>query len=779
MNRKLKLLIISLFFVVISITTVYAVTLIKASDVIYDNSKSGGTSNNVQGAIDELYGMAENNGSGNGSNWVKLINENIITYVTNLAKTDTANLAYDDTADKNLRYIGANPNNYVEFNGELWRIIGIMNNVKDANGVSASRVKLIRHDSIGKYSFDNQGTRGINDWARARLMTTLNSGPYWNRTSGTCYAGLSSATTPCDFSSNGLTNESKKMISSIIWNLGGWNTGAITSSEMYTKERGTNVYSGNATTWKGYVALFYPSDYGYAVGGPSRSSCLAKNLSSYNATECYSNDWLFQPDIFLTPYTKTNTAITTIMSDGRVCEEGNYSYPSNPFNFRPVVFLDTELLITKGEGTENNPYKISFEKEIQKVYDTSNATPPKIDDEEKLKPVTLADDGAVTYVSKDDDKWYNYSEKKWANAVILVDSPSQEYKVGDVIKEADIESYFVWIPKYKYRLWNTGTASKNAHEIDIVFDTKDTTDVEGKSCKTPMTSGETGNCDNGEYMTHPAFISLGVDGFWVGKFETGYKGATSTTAAEVNSSDSSKIIVKPNVYSWRKNTVYNIFVSSYNYKRSLDSHMMKNTEWGAVAYLSHSKYGLGYEVNINNNSSYKTGYSALPSTNQHQNPGIYGDGSSYNKLYNTEIGYLASTTGNITGIYDLSGGSGEYMASYISGKLGSSGFNATTLANYNDKYFDVYNSSSNVTTYQYRILGDAIGEMGPFKQYSEGDNYWRSIWYGEFSQFVETTYPWIRRGGNYLNGGDSGQFNNGRYTGGVDDRNSSRIVLTG
>ena len=224
-----------------------------------------------------------------------------------------------------------------------------------------------------------------------------------------------------------------------------------------------------------------------------------------------------------------------------------------------------------------------------------SASAPKLGN--KLVPVTIAADGKVTYADTSKE-WYNYCDKRWANAVILEDGAS--YKQGDVISESDIEGYFVWIPKYKYRLWNTGTSSKGVHEIEIVFDETDTTDIEGVSCKTPMTTGSSGNCKNGEYMTHPAFISMGVNGFWVGKYETGYRGATSVATAQVNGSDSSKIIVKPNVYSWRNITVYNAFLASYNYDRDLDSHMMKNTEWGAVAYLSHSKYGLGYEVNINN-----------------------------------------------------------------------------------------------------------------------------------------------------------------------------------
>ena len=275
------------------------------------------------------------------------------------------------------------------------------------------------------------------------------------------------------------------------------------------------------------------------------------------------------------------------------------------------------------------------------IFDSSckNVSVPKLG--EGLVPVTIENDGTVKYADTS-KSWYNYCDKIWANAVILEDNAS--YKVGDTIQESDIQSYFVWIPKYKYKLWNTGTSSEGVHEIEIVFDETDTTDAEGVSCKTPMISGESGNCNNGEYMTHPAFISMGVNGFWVGKYETGFKGATSVSSSQVNTNDTSKVIIKPNVYSWRNINVYNAFLNSYNYKRDLDSHMMKNTEWGAVAYLSHSKYGLGYEVNINNNSSYKTGYSALPSTNQQVYQGISGDGATYNDAYNTDIGYLASTT---------------------------------------------------------------------------------------------------------------------------------------
>lgn len=407
------------------------------------------------------------------------------------------------------------------------------------------------------------------------------------------------------------------------------------------------------------------------------------------------------------------------------------------------------------------------------ICSNARVAAPKIAD--GLVPVIIADDGTVKVVSQDDPSWYNYCNKVWANAVIL---SSGSYTVGQTIPESAIESYLVWIPKYKYQLWNINqTAEQKAHSINIVFDTTNTTDVEGESCATPLTSGGTGNCNNGEYMTHPAFITMNVDGFWVGKFEVGYKGATSVSGAEVNANDSTKIIVKPNSYSWRSNTVMNMFLSAYNYKRNLNSHMMKNTEWGAVAYLSHSRYGIDNEVNINNNSSYKTGYSSLLTIQQGTYPGTYGDGAEYNKAYNTSLGNLASTTGNISGIYDMSGGAHEYMASYSA--VGSSGFTTTTIAQYDSKYFDVYNTNSGEQTYQYRILGDATGEMGPFVDYKDGDSYNRhhNQWYGDFSDFVQSSYPWFSRGGYYDDGVLAGQFDFSRYTGGVGSTIGSRLVL--
>ena len=384
-----------------------------------------------------------------------------------------------------------------------------------------------------------------------------------------------------------------------------------------------------------------------------------------------------------------------------------------------------------------------------------------------LIPVTIKDNRTVIYADTNEE-WYNYGNKVWANAVILVDNPSKTYSVGETILESDIESYFVWIPKYSYKLWDLGNYDSvttidesKVHSIDIVFGTSNTSDTNKNECTTPLVSGESGSCEVGDYMTQPAFITLGVNGIWVGKFET--------------TGDTSNITVKPNNTSLRNINVATMFDLAINYESSLNSHMMKNTEWGAVAYLSHSIYGINKEININNNSDYLTGYSAVEGTDQSSYPGTTGKDSNVTLAYNTKTGYKASTTENISGIYDMAGGAYEYMAAYKEGQLGSSGLTQETI-DANLKYFDIYNSSSGPTTYNYRILGDATGEMGPFYYYENKDGISRNnnSWYDDQSDFAS---HWFRRGGSVGIGLFSGQFNFGNIGGHALNYMGFRLVL--
>ncbi len=449
---------------------------------------------------------------------------------------------------------------------------------------------------------------------------------------------------------------------------------------------------------------------------------------------------------------------------------------------------------------------------------------------EKLIPVQIDDNGKVTKADIK-DKWYSYAEKKWANAVILVDGAT-EPKNDEEIPEENIESYFVWIPKYKYKLFNLGKydsvdssePENKAQAIEIKFGLEDTednvTNENGETeCKTPGISGESGKCDVGEWMTHPAFTAFpNSHGIWVGKFETGYNqnqdlnNVTLTSSwtepnARKDENDSTKVIIKPNVYSWRNISVGNAYKTSYAYQRDLDSHMMKNTEWGAVAYLTQSIYGrcnneTCEEVRINNNGIYVTGYAAINppidgfnAYKDYKNvkpgeeanaEGNFKGSYDYKKLKST----LASTTNNYTGIYDMSGSAWEYVAAAFTNatnasdihleniELNQSGLNITEIED--EKYIDLY-LHRNVNDYSGRILGDATGELGPFgikKYYTENGRV--SSWNEDYAYFVseQSINPFMARGGPCSYGAGAGIFAFIHRPGQAGAINSFRIVLT-
>ena len=237
-----------------------------------------------------------------------------------------------------------------------------------------------------------------------------------------------------------------------------------------------------------------------------------------------------------------------------------------------------------------------------------------------------------------------------------------------------------------------------------------------------------------------------LSGIWIGKYEASRSDA-GTTADDIGSSEI--IQMKPNVTSWRNTTTIG---KMYNYAKAysteLKSHMLKNSEWGAVAYLTHSKYGRnGTEVTINNNSNYLTG-NAGDSVNATE--------STTTNAYNTDKGVLASSTGNIYGIYDLSGGAIEYVASYYSGSTSSNlANNGSELVNEtNREYVTAYDGDDINTDYK---QGDATKE-------TEG-------WNGDNVAFVNSNNPFFGRGGVYYNSSNAGVF----YF--YDSYGSSRINL--
>ena len=283
------------------------------------------------------------------------------------------------TALTDYRYIGADPNNYVKFNDELWRIIGVFD-TDDGTGKVEKRLKIIRNESIGNYSWDNKDTTtgaetayGKNEWTDARLNYLLNPGHesetnggslYWNRKSGTCYKGQNNYTTSCDFTSTGLTDTAKSMIGDAKWYLGGSSTyNDVTPPMFYTRERGTTVYSGHSTSWIGKVGLMYPSDYGYATSGGSstnRNSCLAKELYNWDSSgysDCKNNDWMYNSNIWqwtMSPRADYSNFVFYVLTTGFV----GRAYANRAYAGRPVVYLKSTIKVISGSGTTSSPYKI-------------------------------------------------------------------------------------------------------------------------------------------------------------------------------------------------------------------------------------------------------------------------------------------------------------------------------------------------------------------------------------------------------------------------------------
>lgn len=259
-------------------------------------------------------------------------------YVNELAKSDTTNLAYDNTADNNLRYIGSNPNNYVLFNGELWRIIGVMNNIIDSDGNNASHIKIVRNSSIGDIAW---ASNNVNNWAASSLQTLLNSGDYFKKTGS--------------YSSVGLTDEYKNKISNVVWNLAGYSFDA-TASQMYSYERGTTVYSGRPATWTGKVGLIYPSDFGFAVGGSVRDTCLSASMGpSYSS--CVSDDWIYISNAYqwtITAKPNSASSVHVLFNDSRLNDKDS----NRAYGVRPVVYLNTNIIKVSGSGSTTDPFVI-------------------------------------------------------------------------------------------------------------------------------------------------------------------------------------------------------------------------------------------------------------------------------------------------------------------------------------------------------------------------------------------------------------------------------------
>ena len=333
--------------------------------------------------------------------------------------TDTTQIVTDDP-DNNIRYIGANPNNYVYFNCsdysnqsdstcEKWRIIGVFKNVTKSDGTKEDLVKIVKDDRLGNVGFSwdykqsGVGTSaeddGSNDWTDSQLMMMLNPtdylksgytidnnivkdsngqaiyqnmGSYYNGTSGCKPVDIASGAdfrcASIDFTSTGLKNDSSRnAIESVVWNLGGTADYKSSSnglaSHFYGYERGSTVYSGRPTTWTGKIGLMYPSDYGYATSGGSttdRAACLAKEMYNWygsDVSDCYNNDYLYKSGYIQWTLASDSSDSLSVFN---VLSTGfvNNNFVNNTYFVRPVAFLKSNISITSGDGSSASPYQL-------------------------------------------------------------------------------------------------------------------------------------------------------------------------------------------------------------------------------------------------------------------------------------------------------------------------------------------------------------------------------------------------------------------------------------
>ena len=389
--------------------------------------------------------------------------------------------------------------------------------------------------------------------------------------------------------------------------------------------------------------------------------------------------------------------------------------------------------------------------------------------------------------------WYNYDMGIWANAVTVKSDKLSEYQsaaVGTEINMDDIETMWVWIPRYSYTIasengttyygkrgvyLNSTPTAALPGEIDIKFvdkDTKDTGTAKYLATEKPK-----------NWYTPDAFTYDGneLSGIWVGKFETSSSNSSASDGGgNVTNLDA---MIKPNVTSWRNINVSNIHTvatkvsasgNRYGFSESMNSHAMKNSEWAVVSYLSQSRYGkLGNEnftgankeVYQNKSDQYITGCSYGSPSNENTD---YGCQYTYDNNIRTEEGMTgkgvgASTTGTIYGVYDMSGGAWEYVMGNYNDVVGSSGFSEPLTLE--SKYYDKYTSNNtSLACNGSECLSHGLSETAG--------------WYNDYRTMVSEEYPWLLRGGRFHLGTSAGVFFFFFTYGGSYDDYSFRLVMS-
>ena len=530
-------------------------------------------------------------------------------------------------------------------------------------------------------------------------------------------------------------------------------TASLTPTNDYTTEEYINVTANNKKTTAEIFNLYYEID--------TIDTELIDDGFKYTT-----DNWSTQTEVktgdFSSAVTGQNLNIYTETVPG-----GNTTY-----QYKVYLWIDST------DGSQANMQGKTFTGELRaEIEEIATPNPPALD--AGMIPVKISDTGVVTAVSEDDDTWYNYNNKQWANAVLVkeegVKTRSANKNDLTTINPSDILAYYVWIPRYSYKVWQyEGVADTvQEKEIDIKFVKSSVKEVATKV---------------GEYYTHPAFTfgSQELDGIWVGKFEMSHDTLTTSTTnnnlgcTTTTCTKASGLRILPTVSSLRYNNVSNMYYATRSMEQSnnvfgitnSDSHMMKNSEWGAVAYLSHSNYGINTEIRINNYRQSSKPYLTSTGcgadvTNANTSTTVTTCAIPYGAPSNETYAYPQSTTGNISGIFDMSGGASEYVMGNFNETIGSSGFSTMP----DSKYYDNYSSSVFTGNYSTNMTFCTLATCG-----GHALNETR-VWYSDSAPFVDSSGPWFSRGGLASSSTYAGAFNSISHGGNAVSYSSWRGVL--
>ena len=300
---------------------------------------------------------------GTGEFNMSLLSNKNKSYNVSLLDNTLADIEFDSY--DNIRYTGLKPNNYITFNKETWRIIGVFNVYNVETNKYERLIKIVRGSSLGNYSWDTSESSinsgyGINEWSQADLMIELNN-DYLGTNTGTTtwFNGQNDQQTGSyDYSKN-IKDEYVDKIATVRWNLGGLSNPTKPASSLYVEERGTSHVITDDTErtdiYSDKIGLMYPSDYGYAS-----SNAACRNTTSY-VSNCRVNNWLYAFGLYWTLSSLTTdgyTALSVFNNPQNLQYSFRSDNTSTAWAVYPTLYLKQSVKITGGTGTSTNPYTI-------------------------------------------------------------------------------------------------------------------------------------------------------------------------------------------------------------------------------------------------------------------------------------------------------------------------------------------------------------------------------------------------------------------------------------